>query len=180
MTTIETERLLLRKPRLADAADLAVAYADPETVRYIGDGSTATLEQVEQGIAFWLERWEANGVGLFSMERREDGLVVGRSGFLVWDGVTWEVAGFADAGERAEVELGWMVSREHWGHGYATEAALAMRDWGIAERDFTRLVSVIRPGNDRSVRVAEKIGERYERDVVMRGLPAMLYALETP
>jgi RimJ/RimL family protein N-acetyltransferase len=175
---IETDRLVLRMPRLEDAADLAVAYADPETVRYLGDGSTATPEQVEQGIAFWLERWEANGIGLFSMERREDGRVVGRSGFLVWDGETWEVADLAEAGERAEVELGWMVAREHWGQGYATEAALAMRDWGIAERGFTRLVSVIRPGNDRSVRVAQKIGERYERDIVPWGKPAMLYALQ--
>ncbi len=178
MTTIETERLLLRKPRLEDAADLAVAYADPETVRYIGDGSTATREQVEQGIAFWLERWEANGVGLFSMERHEDGRVIGRSGFLVWDGGAWEVANFADAGERAEVELGWLVAREHWGQGYATEAALAMRDWGIAERGFTRLISIIGHSNARSVRVAEKIGERYERDIVPWGKPAMLYALQ--
>jgi RimJ/RimL family protein N-acetyltransferase len=178
---IETERLLLRKPRLEDAADLAVAYADPETVRYIGDGSTATREEVEQAIAFWLERWEANGIGLYSMERREDGRVIGRSGFLVWDGETWEIANLAEAGERAEVELGWMVSREHWGQGYATEAALAMRDWGIAERGFTRLISMIRRGNERSVRVAEKIGERYERDMVWpSGTRAMLYALETP
>jgi RimJ/RimL family protein N-acetyltransferase len=177
---IETERMLLRKPRPGDATDLAVAYADPATVRYIGDGSTTTLEQVEQGIAFWLERWEANGIGLFSMERREDRRVIGRTGFLVWDGETWEVANLAEAGERAEVELGWMLSREHWGRGYATEAALAMRDWGIAERGFTRLISIIRPGNERSVRVAEKIGERYERDIVWpSGTPAMLYALET-
>lgn len=179
MITIETERLVLRKPRLEDTPDLAVAYADPEVVRYLGDGSTSTPAQVEQGIAFWLERWEENGVGLFSMERREDGRVIGRSGFLVWDGDTWEVGSFAEAGARAEVELGWMVAREHWGQGYATEAALAMRDWGIAERGFTRLISIIRPGNDRSVRVAEKIGERYERDIVPWGWPTRLYSLET-
>jgi RimJ/RimL family protein N-acetyltransferase len=47
---VETERLLLRKPRAEDAADLAVAYADPETVRFIGDGSTATPAEVERGI----------------------------------------------------------------------------------------------------------------------------------
>jgi len=176
---IETERLLLRKPRLDDAADLAVAYGDPETVRYIGDGSTATREQVEQGIRFWLERWEKNGLGLFAMESRESGRVIGRSGFLVWDTATWETSSFAEAGERAEVELGWMVARKHWGQGYATEAALALRDWGIAERGLTRLVSLIRPGNGRSVRVAEKIGERYEREILPGGLPAMLYALDT-
>jgi RimJ/RimL family protein N-acetyltransferase len=176
---ITTERLVIRKPRAEDAAQLAVAYADPETVRYIGDGSIATREQVEQGVARWLERWEANGLGLCSLERRDDGCVLGRAGFLVWDTATWEPANFADAGERAEVELGWMLDREHWGRGYATEAALALRDWGIAARGLTRLISLIRPGNDRSVHVAEKIGERYERDIMMRRMPAMLYALET-
>lgn len=176
---IETERLLLRPPRPEDAADLTVAYGDPETMRFMGDGSTQTEEQVEQAIRFWLGRWEKNGIGLFALESRETGRVVGRSGFLVWDTASWETSSFDEAGERADVELGWMVAREHWGHGYATEAATALRDWGAAERGLSRLISLIRPGNVRSVRVAEKIGERYEGEIVMGGLPAMLYALET-
>jgi RimJ/RimL family protein N-acetyltransferase len=174
---IETERLILRKPRLEDVGDYEPAYADPEVMRYMGDGSTGTREQIERGIGFWLERWEKNGIGLFSMESRETGRVVGRSGFLVWDTENWETSSFDEAGERAEVELGWMVVREHWGHGYATEAALALRDWGLAERGLTRLVSLIRPGNVRSVRVAEKIGESFEREIVMIGAPALLYSL---
>jgi len=144
---IETDRLLLRKPRLEDAPDLAVAYADPEVVRYIGDGSTATLE------------------------RREDGRVVGRAGFLRWDPETWEVGG-------TETELGWLLAREHWGQGYATEAALALRDWAFEERGLTRLISLIQHENLRSIRVAERLGERYERDVEVRGKPSRLYSLE--
>lgn len=175
---IETERLILRRPRLDDAADLAVAYGDPETVRYIGDGSTATLAEVEEGIAHWLTRWEANGLGLCALERREDGRVLGRAGFLVWDTAVWEPSTFAEAGERAQVEIGWMLAREHWGRGYATEAALALRDWAIAERGLMRLISLIRPGNEASIRVAERIGERHEGEVVMDGLPALVYALE--
>ena len=138
---VETERLLLRKPRAEDAADLAVAYADPKTVRYIGDGSTSPRDEVEQGIARWRERWDANGLGLCSLERREDGRVLGRA-------------------------------------GYAAAAALALRDRAFAERGLTRLISLIRPGNEPSIRVAERIGERYEREVVMRGLPALVYALD--
>lgn len=175
---IQTERLLLRPPRLEDAPDLAVAYGDPETVRYIGDGSTATLAEVEEGIAHWLTRWEANGLGLCTMERREDGSVLGRAGFLVWDTAVWEPSTFAEAGERAQVELGWMLAREHWRRGYATEAALALRDWALAERGLKRLISLIRPGNEASIRVAERIGERHEGEVVMRGLPALVYALD--
>jgi ribosomal-protein-alanine N-acetyltransferase len=170
VTVIETDRLLLRKPRPEDATDLAVAYADPETVRYIGDGSTATLAEVEEGIAQWLERWESWGIGLFSLERREDGRILGRAGFLRWDPDTWEVGG-------NETELGWLLAREHWGRGYATEAALALRDWAFEERGLTRLISLIQPENLRSIRVAERLGERYERDVEVRGKPCGLYSL---
>jgi RimJ/RimL family protein N-acetyltransferase len=132
---IETRRLLIREPRAEDAADLAVAYADPEV-------------------------------------RREDGRVLGRAGFLRWDPETWEIGG-------GEVELGWLLEREHWGHGYATEAALALRDWGSSERGLTRLISLVRRGNDRSARVAERIGERFARDIVKPGgVDTRLYAVE--
>jgi RimJ/RimL family protein N-acetyltransferase len=169
---ITTDRLLLRKPRREDASDLAVAYADPEVVRFMGDGSTATLTEVERGIASWLERWETWGMSLFALERREDGRIVGRAGFLRWDPETWEIGG-------TETELGWLLAREHWGHGYATEAALALRDWAFQDRGLTRLISLIQHDNLRSTRVAERIGERYERDVEVRGKLSRLYTLET-
>jgi ribosomal-protein-alanine N-acetyltransferase len=168
---IDTERLILRRPRAGDAAELAVAYADPEVVRFMGDGGTATLAEVEAGIEQWLERWESWGMSLCSLERRDDGRVLGRAGFLRWDPETWQVGG-------DETELGWLLAREHWGRGYATEAALALRDWAFDERGLTRLISLIRHENLRSAQVAERLGERYERDVEVRGTPTRLYALE--
>jgi RimJ/RimL family protein N-acetyltransferase len=168
---IETERLLLRKPRVEDAADLAVAYADPEVMRFMGDGSTTTLAELEKEIEQWLERWDSWGLSLCSLERREDGRVVGRVGFLRWDPETWMVGG-------TETEIGWLVAREHWGQGYATEAALALRDWAFAERGVTRLISLISHENAGSIRVAEKIGERHERDVEIDGKPGRLYSVE--
>jgi RimJ/RimL family protein N-acetyltransferase len=168
---IETERLLLRKPRSEDAADLADAYSDPEVMRFMGDGSMATVAEIEDGIGQWLERWESWGTSLLSLERREDGRVLGRAGFLLWDPETWQVPG-------DETELGWLLAREHWGHGYATEAALALRDWAFDERGLTRLISLIAHENLRSIRVAERVGERYERDVEVRGKPTRLYSLE--
>lgn len=148
---IETERLLLRKPRIEDAPALAAAYADSETVRYIGDGSTATLAEVENVIPQWLERWESWGVGFFSVERREDGLVLGRSGFLRWDPETWQVGG-------SETELGWLIAREHWGHGYATEAAHALLRWAFDTLDLNRVQAEADTRNVASARVLEKLG----------------------
>jgi RimJ/RimL family protein N-acetyltransferase len=110
------------------------------------------------------------GIGMFVVERAEDARVLGRAGFLRWNLETWEIDG-------SETELGWGLAREHWGHGYATEAALALRDWALGERGLTRLISLIQHGNLRSVRVAEKLGERYERDVEARGKPTQLYSV---
>jgi RimJ/RimL family protein N-acetyltransferase len=168
---IETERLLLRLPRAEDAAGLLEAFADPEAMRFIGDGSTTDLAGAEEAVGRWLERWDAWGIGMFVVERTEDARMLGRAGFLRWDPETWEIGG-------AETELGWGLAREHWGHGYATEAALALRDWALGERGLTRLISLIRPANLRSIRVAEKLGERYEREVEVRGMPTRLYSLE--
>jgi len=175
---IETERLLLRRPRPDDLDDFAAAFSDPEVMQFLGDGSTVTREQTEASIRRWLERWDADGIGLCSMEIRATGQVAGRTGFLVWDTADWTTSTLAGAGERAEVEIGWTVAREYWGNGYATEAALALRDWGVAERGLSRLISLIRPDNVRSVRVAEKIGESFEREIALMGQPALLYSMQ--
>ena len=167
---ISTERLVLRLPRPEDAPGLLDAFADPEAMRYIGDGSTTDLAGSEAAVARWLERWDAWGIGMFVLERSEDGRVLGRAGFLRWDPETWEIGG-------SETELGWGLAREHWGRGYATEASLGLRDWVVAERGLTRLISLIQPGNVPSVRVAEKIGETLEREIVVRGRPTLLYSM---
>lgn len=168
---IETDRLLLRKPRGEDAPGLLEAFADPEAMRYIGDGSTTDLAGAEQAVDRWLKRWDAWGIGMFVVERTEDSRILGRAGFLRWDPEIWEIGGW-------ETELGWGLAREHWGHGYATEAALALRDWAFDGLGLTRLVSLIQHGNVRSVRVAEKLGERHERDIEVHGNPTRLYSLE--
>ena len=90
---IVTERLLLRLPRLADAPGLLDAFADPEAMRYIGEGSTTDLAGSEAAIARWLERWDSWAIGMFVVERREDERVLGRAGFLRWDPQTWEIGG---------------------------------------------------------------------------------------
>jgi RimJ/RimL family protein N-acetyltransferase len=170
---IETERLVLRKPRVDDADALHDVYSDPEVMRYIGTGETFDRDETRAWLEKALARWAANRFGHFVIER--DGTVLGRCGFLVWDPVEWRIRTY---GAGAEVELGWMLGRAHWGHGYALEAAAACRDHAFAELRLQRLISLIAPGNERSVRVAEKLGSRYERDVSRGEWRAQLYAVE--
>jgi [ribosomal protein S5]-alanine N-acetyltransferase len=174
---IETERLILRKPKRGDAKALHAAYSDPEVMRYIGLGDTMDLEQTRAWVDKALRRWKADGFGHYAIERKEDGRVLGRAGFLVWNPDTWQTGTLAELGEHSVVELGWMLAQEHWGNGYAVEAALALRDYGFQELDLARLISLILRGNDRSVRVAEKIGSRYVRDVSRGEWTARLYAV---
>jgi RimJ/RimL family protein N-acetyltransferase len=75
----------------------------------------------------------------------------------VWNSATWETASLADAGEDAEIELGWAIGSAHWGHGYAPEAARAVRTWVYEARSVERLISLIDPVNTKSARVAEKL-----------------------
>jgi RimJ/RimL family protein N-acetyltransferase len=175
---LTTERLLLRKPKLGDAKALHKAYGDPEVMQYIGTGETGTLEQTREWIKRATARWKADGFGAFVIEH--DGVVVGRSGFLVWNPDTWENGTVKEFGDDAAVELGWLLAREPWGNGYATEAATACRDYAFKELKLRRLISLIAPGNDRSVKVAERIGERYVRDVGKGDWVARLYALQRP
>lgn len=159
---IETERLVLRKPRLDD--DLTEFVADEDVQRWIGgpDDAAIVLER-------WLRRWERNGVGQFIVELDER--FIGRVGFLVWDSRTWETSTYELAGDHAETELGWAILSSHWGHGYATEAARAAREW--IERD--RIISLINPENTRSQRVALKLGAQVEQRVETLEGPAEVW-----
>jgi RimJ/RimL family protein N-acetyltransferase len=159
---LETERLVLREPRLEDADDVLELVGDDEVMRWIG-GETGGHELAAATVERWLARWEQMGVGPFAVVL--DGHVIGRAGFLVWDSRDWTIPTVGDAGAHAETELGWAIARRCWGHGYATEAARAARAWVYAERDVDRVISLIAPDNERSIRVAEKLGAAREERV---------------
>jgi RimJ/RimL family protein N-acetyltransferase len=175
---IETDRLILRKPKLGDAKALQQAYGDPEVMEFIGHGETRTLEETREWIKRALARWKADKFGALVIERKEDKKVIGRTGFLVWNSETWQTGTLAEFGDDiGVVEVGWILAKEHWGQGYATEAAIACVQYAFKELKLTRLVSLITKGNDRSIRVAEKIGERYVRDVGRDDWSVRLYAV---
>jgi RimJ/RimL family protein N-acetyltransferase len=178
---IETDRLILRKPKLGDAKALQQAYGDPEVMEFIGDGQTKTLEETREAIKRQTTRWKADGFGAFTIERKEDGKVLGRTGFLVWNSETWHTGTLQEFGDDiGVVELGWLLAKEHWGQGYATEAAAAARDYAFITLKLPRLISLIMKGNDRSIKVAERIGERYVRDVGRDDWSVRLYAVNRP
>ena len=173
---LETERLVLRKPELGDLDGYAEVWGDPEVVRYLS-GTTLPRDEVPAAIERMLEHWERHGVGLFSVLRKEDGRLVGRVGYLLWDPERWVNAMHEQLDGELELEVGWTIARSLWGSGYATEAALACRDNAFGELGRDRVISLISPQNVASIRVAEKIGESYERDVELPRMRVGLYSL---
>jgi RimJ/RimL family protein N-acetyltransferase len=155
---LETERLVLRLPRLEDAEAIVPLYSDAVAMEFVGGVHPDFAADPTFVVRRWLERWEANGWGQCVVERRADGAVLGRAGLVVWDTSVWRIATLDEAGEHAQPELGWALAREHWGRGYATEAARAARAWAYGDLGLARLISVVAPANVRSVRVAEKLG----------------------
>ena len=157
MTRLETDRLVQRAPEQGDVDAFAEIFADAEVNRYLG-GRSQTREEVRGSIEAYVRHWEIHGVGPFTLVRKADERILGRVGFLVWNPIDWTHGLRGELGEPHETELGWALGREHWGHGYATEAALAARDWAFVERDVPRLISLINVANHASIRVAEKLG----------------------
>jgi [ribosomal protein S5]-alanine N-acetyltransferase len=176
---LETDRLLLRAPVTEDADALAPMYADPEVMRYVGDGRTLTRGETERSVKRMIERWKADGFGLFTTVRKDDEAIIGRVGLLVWNTDTWEPTTRAQAADNpSEVEVGYTLGRPFWGQGFATEAAGAVRDYALDELGAERLIALIIHGNTASENVARKLGLEYERDVMLGRREAQLFSLD--
>ena len=175
--TLETERLLLRPPVPEDIEALAPMYADPEVMRYLGAGRTLSREETERSVQRAIDAWAVDGFGLFTTVRKEDGVVIGRVGLILWNPETWQTVQ-ADAEGPTELEVGYTIGRPFWGKGYATEAAAAARDFAWERFGGRRLIALIIRGNDASENVARKLGFEYERDIKFGRRNAQLFALE--
>lgn len=141
---ITTPRLLLRTFRLDDLPAYAALNADPEVTQYLGGALSRTESD---GIAAWAQQLcRAEGIGLLAVERRSDGAFLGMCGLhhLRW---------YPD-----DIELGFRLAREHWGHGYATEAAGAWIAHGFTVLGLPRVISVTDVVNARSIAVMRRLG----------------------
>jgi RimJ/RimL family protein N-acetyltransferase len=165
MVALHTDRLHLRMFREDDLDAYAAICADPEVMRYLGDGRTLGRNEAWRQMAMILGHWQLRGYGLWAVEERATGALVGRLGFFEPEG--WP--GF---------ELGWMLRRASWGRGYATEGAERALAHAFTEMGRQRLISLIRPDNRASIRVAERLGERLEGRTTLFGQEALVYGID--
>jgi RimJ/RimL family protein N-acetyltransferase len=157
--SLYTERICLRTPTPEDAEALYDLFADAEVMQGLNRDPVSAVEEAGALIEAGIGGWRTDGLGPFIVETAAtDRQVVGQAGLMIFDTRGWTPSTWAKAGSHAQPELGWALVRAHWGHGYATEAAAAIRDWARECRSITRLVSLISPDNARSQRVAERLG----------------------
>jgi RimJ/RimL family protein N-acetyltransferase len=146
VTSIRTERLLLRRWREADRAPFAALNADPAVMEHFQgtmshEASDAFVDRIEA-------HWNESAWGLWAIEIPGVAPFIGYVGLWPADYVTGNPM----------VEVGWRLARPHWGHGYATEAAREALRVGFEDVGLEEIVSFTVPQNERSWRVMERIG----------------------
>ena len=141
---LTTPRLLLRAYLNDDLPLYARLNADPEVAEYLG-GPISREESDD--IADWAQALHsAEGIGLLAVERRADHKFLGMCGLHHLD---W----YPD-----DIEIGWRLARQYWGHGYATEAANAWLTHAFTVLDLPRVISVTDRPNIRSIAVMQRLG----------------------
>jgi len=203
MTILQSPRLLLREFIAEDADALGQVLSDPETMRYYP--APYDRAGVEQWIERNRQRYRDDGVGLWAMLLKSTPLKSNSEDAKIPDltasgSATGTRAGAPSAsaqggsapheligdcgitGQQVEgehfYEIGYHLRRDFWGQGLATEAAIACRNWGFAHLKTERLISLIRPENLASRRVAERMGMTVWKEVNWRGLTHCVYSIE--
>ena len=161
---------MLRALEATDLDFIAEMLADPRVMRFY----PAPLTRPEA--RGWLERqwarYAADGHGHWLVAERASGQPVGQVGLLMQT-----VAALDDA---RLPEIGYLLHAPHWGRGYATEAAVAVREYAFRDRRYPHVISLIRPENVPSQRVAQRLGMRITTQTDHAGLLHDVWALDAP
>ena len=170
--TIETPRLILRNWRVSDREPFARLNADPRVMEFFPallapDETYAAMDRIEA-------HHQSHGFGLLAAELRSTGEFIGYIGLAI--------PGFETPFTPC-VEIGWRLSAEHWGHGYATEGAQALLNHAFTTLQLSEVVSFTVPANLRSRRVMEKLhmtrnpAEDFDHPKIPQGHPLCRHVL---
>ena len=145
-------------------------FGDAEVMRF-GDG-IQTKEWVRDWIRTCLEHYyQTWGFGPYAVVEQSSRNVIGYCGLFY----------FPDINGQPEIEIGYRLARSVWGQDYATEAARSVRDFAFTTLGIKRLIAMIDPANIPSIRVAEKIGMQYEKEIMFEGYthPDLIYVVNS-
>lgn len=165
--TFRTDRMIAERLRSEDFGNLCRMHRDAKVMATLAGVRSDELTQ--QFLNTELEHWELHGFGLWMFRDKADGQFVGRGGLRN-----------TDVGGNDEVELAYGLMSEYWGKGLATEMAEASLKIGFEQLDLVDVVCFTLTTNRASQRVMEKVGFKYERDIIHADLPHVFYRLTAP
>lgn len=154
---LETDRLLLRKITVEDAEDMFVYGSDAEVSTYVTWNQHQTLPETKEFIEFILNQYEAGRIAPWGIEYKETGRLIGTIDFVSW------------STNHKLAELGYVIAREYWGKGVATEAAKELIRFGFEKMDLVRIQARCFVENIGSERVMEKAGMSFE-GIIRKGM----------
>ena len=163
--TIETPRLVLRPFIEADVEPYFALMQDADVMRFVGDRRVPTLQETWRAVAALIGHWALRGYGQWAIVERETEALVGRTGII--NPIDWPGP-----------EVGYLLGKNWWGRGYATEAARAAMDWGFDTLAFDRLISLIDPANAASIAVAGRLDETLSGEVDLWGHRVLVYGID--
>lgn len=159
---IETDRLLLRIAQPSDLDHLAALFADPDVMRYVGNGQPVDRTEAEKAVTSIIAHWNRHGFGRWIVEEQSSGEFVGYGGLRSLFGTP---------------EVVYHLAKLHWGKGFATEMARASLSYGFGECRFERIVAIAKPENTASIHVMEKLGMHLEMRTSYYGIEVVQYAI---
>ncbi len=160
---LETDRLILRWFREDDFPAYLSMAQDPEVMKFL-TGAPQPETEAWKAMAAHIGHWYFRGYGVWAVEEKSTGKLVGRIGLMNPAG--WP--GF---------ECGWTLARESWGKGYATEGAQRALEYAFTELDRDHVISLIAPANINSIKVAERLGEKVEGETELLGKQVLIYGI---
>jgi len=166
MMELETERLRLCRWEEKHFEPYAAYYADEDMAQWVG--GLMGRERAWRHLATVIGHWTLRGFGYWAVEEKKTGMFTGCVG--LWFSEGWP-----------EIELGYWITREMQGKGYATESSARCRDYGFEALGLDTLVSYVHPENEPSKRVVERLGGKYEKTIELLDLgPHQVYRYLKP
>ena len=163
--SLDTARLRMRPPRLDDAQAMYGIMSGEDVLRYFPIGAELTVQRVEKRIQGQLDHWAERGYGIWMLETRDDGALVGNCGLQILP-------------KAGVPEIDFLLGRTAWGKGFATEAAAEAIRWGFETHDFTVIAGIVHVDNEASKRVLRKLGMKLVDTAEWFGMPCEYLELE--
>jgi ribosomal-protein-alanine N-acetyltransferase len=164
--TIETNRLLLAPFTPGDAGDLHVQiYGSEAVMEYLPGGAPRSLERVQDIIEYFADHWAKYSFGVWAVREKASGALIGQCGLNTLEGPP-------------QVEVVVALGADHWGQGFATEAAHAALRYGFQTLRMARIVGLVDPGNPASERVLDKLGMTFQKQTKYYAMKLKMYAID--